>query len=244
MTTMPVPLLDRRSSTTQIAEARPELAVLPIGSCEQHGPALPIGTDAMVAETVAREVCERVGALMLPVLAYGTCAEHRGFPGTVSLRPQTLAAVVEDVVQSCVEAGIGRLAILSGHGGNWILRPTTRDINARVDGCSVVVIPETVLWSDSMATDLHAGMTETSMMLHLDAEAVGVPPPDFEPDTPREALDLLTMAQVTPDGVWGAPSKASAAFGEEFLAGMVTRATAYLQGPFEDLVALREGSSR
>lgn len=232
--------LGPRSSSTSIAAVLPTLAVLPIGACEQHGPHLPIGTDAMVAESLADIVSSELAALRLPILAYGTSAEHRGLHGTMSLRPETLAAVVQDIADSCVASGIKRLAILSGHGGNWILRPTIRDINARHQDRTVWLVPESVIWADSFAEDLHAGATETSLMLYLDPDAVGTPPPDFVPDVPREALDLLPIRQLTPHGIWGRPSQASAAMGEDVLNAMAHRIANHLNTTFAALAAQRE----
>ena len=233
-------VLDPRSSAATIASALPELAILPIGACEQHGPHLPVGTDAMVAEALTDIVSRELGALRLPILAYGTSAEHRGLSGTMSLRPETLAAVVRDIADSCVASGIHRLAILSGHGGNWILRPTIRDINARHEDRTVWLVPEAVIWADSFAEDLHAGATETSLMLHLDPDAVGTPPPDFVPDVPREALDILPIRALTPDGIWGRPSQASAAKGEDVLNAMAHRIANHLNTTFAPLAAQRE----
>lgn len=232
--------LGPRSSSTSIAAVLPTLAVLPIGACEQHGPHLPIGTDAMVAASLADIVSSELAALRLPVLAYGTSAEHRGLHGTMSLRPQTLAAVVHDIADSCAEAGISRLAIVSGHGGNWILRPTIRDINARCRDHTVGLVPESVIWADSLADDLHAGFTETSLMMHLDPGAVGALPPDFLPNVPREALDILPMRELTPDGIWGKPSRASAEQGKHLLDAMAQRIINYLNTTFVMLATRRE----
>lgn len=239
---MPGALLSPRSSASAIAAAAPSLAVLPVGACEQHGPHLPIGTDAMVTGWLAEQVSRNLGALQLPVLAYGTSAEHRGFPGTMSLRPETLAAVVQDIVDSCAASGITRISVVSGHGGNWVLRPAIRDINARHPDRTVGLVPEAVIWADSFAGDLHAGATETSMVMHLDPGAVGTAPPDFVPDAPREALDILSMRELTPDGVWGHPSKASADHGKQYLTAMVERVTDYLKTTFAALATQREES--
>lgn len=232
--------LDSRSSSTAIATERPRLAVLPIGACEQHGPHLPIGTDVITAAWLAQVVSREVGAFQLPVIAYGTSAEHRGFPGTMSLRPETLAAVVTDISDSCAASGIRRLAVVSGHGGNWILKPAIRDINARHPDRSVGLVPESVIWADTFTDDLHAGATETSIVLHLDPGAVGELPQDFVPSAPREALDFLSMQALTPDGVWGSPSQASADQGAKFLAGMAQRVAEYLRTTFTRLAEQRE----
>jgi creatinine amidohydrolase len=235
--------LSSHRSSTQIAAAEPGMAVLPVGACEQHGPHLPCDTDARMASWAARQVCARTGVLLLSTLEYGTSAEHRGYVGTMSLRPSTLAAIIEDICDSCADSGIQRVAILSAHGGNWILRPTVRDINRRHPNRTVMVVPERALWPGSSADELHAGGMETSIMLYLDPDSVGEVPPDFVPPHPREVLDALPMRAFCPDGIWGAPSTASADHGRQVLARMVEATCAYLDEEFAQICALREAAS-
>ena len=92
--------------------------VLPVGSTEQHGPNGLIGTDAICAEVVARGVGEATGAMVAPTLNFGMAQHHMAFRGTMTLRPQTLLAVVVDLLSSLAQHGFDRCLVVNGHGGN------------------------------------------------------------------------------------------------------------------------------
>lgn len=98
--------------------AHSKSAILPIGSTEQHGPTGLIGTDALCAEAVAVRVGEILGIMVAPTIAVGMAQHHMEFPGSMTLRPTTLIAVLRDCLLSLVRHGFRRVLLVNGHGGN------------------------------------------------------------------------------------------------------------------------------
>ena len=98
-----------------------DIAILPVGSTEQHGPHLPVSTDAFDAYWLSKETVKRVNApkpVVLPPINYGVSYHHMAFPGTISLAPETLVSTVYDIGCSLVSYGVKKFLIVNGHGGN------------------------------------------------------------------------------------------------------------------------------
>lgn len=216
-------------------------AVLPIGAVEQHGPHLPLGTDHLFAEAVLDRVLERLPADLplarLPVLSYGFSPEHLGFPGTVTLSAETLLAQLESVGSALAEAGVRRLVLFNGHGGQIaLLQVAARQMQQR---CTALAVLPWFLWSGptgvieqipepERSQGLHAGRLETSLMLALHPELVGpLPLPEPLPHPPA-GLSLegavpsaWRTRSISRTGVVGDPAGASAEEGQVLLDGLV-----------------------
>lgn len=96
----------------------PPTVLLPVGSLEQNGSACPLGTDALVAEYFAQKLAERTDSLVAPPVCYGSSEPFRGFPGTVWLRPETITAVVRDILMGLADSGFTHILVVNNHGRN------------------------------------------------------------------------------------------------------------------------------
>ncbi len=169
------------------AAARPGSTVVwPFGAVEQHGPHLPLGTDALLAERVLQAVFERLAPDLpiwrLPLFSLGFSPEHGAFPGTLSLPAEVMLPVVMAVGRDLASAGFQRLVLFNAHGGQIaLLQVAARQLRAAhprlaVMPCFLWSGPEGIaalLPEPERSDGLHAGLAETSLMLHLAPELVG-----------------------------------------------------------------------
>ena len=206
-------------------ERAARVAVLPVGSFEQHGDFLPLITDTVVACLIARRVCSDYGLFLLPPVTLSCSHEHSGFAGTVSLSAPTLVAVVTDVAASLRASGIERLAIVNGHGGNYVLANVVQQAN--IAGPRMTLFPSRADWdaaraaaglTTSASEDMHAGELEVSLLLHGDPELVDdrFRRADWQANA-RPHLLVTGMRGYTETGVIGRPSLASADKGRAIL---------------------------
>ena len=251
-------LLDYQNTSFEVRDAAPEIAVLPIGSTEQCGDHLPIGSTTIILDTVARRVAERLQGrvYLLPTMPLGTSGLHQGTAGTIALEWQTLMQVVYDLVESLVRQDIRKVAVINGLGGanettvvpreNYIVKTAVRQLNYDLPELDAIwVQPFTVAGRQlseilgSAQEDVHAGELATSLMLHLVPEAVKGSGVDHLPGEPKGYLDFVAFETLCPAGVWGKPSLASAEKGEAALEAAVRQTVDYIQESFAHLATMK-----
>lgn len=216
----PERLADR--TTAEVAARPGRVLLVPVGSCEQHGPHLPLDTDTRVAVAVAETAASRRDDIdVAPAIPYGASGEHAGFPGTLSIGTTALVEVLVELGRSAFPPGGGpwRAAlVVDGHGGN-VEATTTAVARPVAEGRPVAG------WRPRVpAGDPHAGRTETSLLLAIDPDVVGPDRPVGATEPLAELLPGLRaggVAAVSPNGVLGDASGASAAEGRALLADLV-----------------------
>jgi mycofactocin precursor peptide peptidase len=207
--------------------------IVPLGSLEQHGPHLPLGTDTRIAVAVAGGVAaRRPGVAVAPPIAFGSSGEHAAFPGTLSIGTAALAEVLVELGRDASRHW-DALLLVNGHGGN---HDAVTEAVGRLAGegrrCAAFTVAPA-------GADAHAGRTETSLLLHLDPAAVHRE--QAEPGETRPIEDLIDRLRrdgvrpVSPNGVLGDPSGASASEGRRLLDELVAGCLARLDGLLSDL---------
>ncbi len=202
-------------------------AIVPLGAIEQHGPHLPFATDAWIADALAERVCARLpGSIRIPALALGCSEEHAEFPGTLSLAPDTLRALLVDLLRSLGRAGFERALVFSAHGGNdaW-LRAWGPELAAGSAPLALAICADLGAKSELFerlaacagvapeASGHHAGELETSILLALAPAAVkrgelraGL----LAGAGDAQALFYPSLRRNAPEGTVGDPTQADA----------------------------------
>lgn len=240
---------------------RVDIALLPVGAMEQHGPHLPLDTDAWDAERLCRDVsaaCADPKPLVLPGIPYGVSYHHEDFAGTISISPDILSRIIYEIGMGVSRNGITKLIIVNGHGGNApALQFAAQLINrdARIFTC--VDTGET---SDSdinriteTPNDVHAGEVETSTSMHLRPELVRIDKavkyvPDFSVRylnfSAEQGVEWYARTmKLSPSGVLGDPTCASREKGEIMWNLMIQHLVEFVENikglPLEDIYEKR-----
>lgn len=228
-----------RATWTEIDAVETDLALLPVGSTEQHGPHAPLGTDTLNAEAVADAAAERYegSVAVAPAVPVGIAAEHRQFTGTLWTSESTFKAYVRDIVGSLAHHGFDRIVLVNGHGGNT---SALREVAGQITRCDdAYAVPFT--WFDEVGEHRsrmgHGGPLETALVQHANPGAI-------REDRLEEAAEngsdrwgdwqgrvnlAFDSAEFTDNGVVGDPREASAELGEELLDAAVDALIALLK---------------
>lgn len=239
------------------------VAIIPVGALEQHGPHLPLGTDAILSETIAAEVATTIGGVATPPFAFGYKSQQKSgggdhLVGSTSLDAATLVAIVQDVVRSLLRQGFTRLVFLNGHYENYQFLYEGVDLALREAGigpadprCVLLlsywdyVSQQTLdtIYGDSFpGWDVeHGGVLETSLMLHLHPELVAMDRAQHHPPAELPRFDRLPIVpERTPaSGCLSAPDGACAEYGQLLFDQVVRDIADDLVGEFSGKPALR-----
>ena len=226
--------LDRISWTEVKSEldAGRDTVVIAFGATEQHGPHMPLATDALIGDHLARLVAEQLDAFFAPTVRIGCSEHHLAFPGTLSVSEETFHGIVADLVRSLARGGFKRAVLLPTHGGNFAplaaavekLGPVEGiEIRALTDLGALLRIAQIGLEEHGVPISeggLHAGEWETSMIMAIRPELVhpenGAPGFTGDMEAALGAIFSEGVDAVADNGVLGDPTQASAAHGDRY----------------------------
>ena len=210
-----------------LRESGMDMAILPVGSTEQHGPHLSLNVDTLSADTVARGVSAKTGVPVLPALPYGAAWGHTTkWPGTLSLSPATVTQTVVEIGEWLLAAsGFTRLLILNGHMTNFApLRAALETLRFKHPEMRIAlrnlweISPRVSAVYTADAVDWHANAAETSLMLAHYPQGVRSEKIADDPDRTKELFFSYPVDRTSVNGATGKPTLATAAQGETLLA--------------------------
>jgi len=222
------PVLWEELTWEQISALREDgmtMVILPVGATEQHGRHLPVGVDTFSVIAVAHGVSAKTGIPVLPALPYGCSLGHsKKWPGTLSLRPETLAKLVLETAEWVSSAGFTRLLLLNGHVTNWAplrcglenVRHTYPDLQIALRSLWEIA-PSIHQFYHQDAANFHANCAETSVMLALRPNLVQIDKAVDEPDRSAACFFAYTVNKESVYGGVGTPSKADLNLGKQIL---------------------------
>ena len=220
--------------------------IITIGSTEQHGLHLPLGTDAIMGEALGQRVAHALGdTLLAPGMRIGCSEHHMDFAGSLTLSRQTFIGVVGDICRSLARHGFRHIVLLPTHGGNFApLAKAVEAIRPELSGVNLIAFTDLMAFMDEIfqtgkarkvtpeQAGAHAGEFETSIMLYLrpDLVAIDKAQPGYVGDQLRIAPLVFEKGfrAVTANGVLGDPRNASAANGEAYMAAITDLLVGYI----------------
>ena len=199
---------------SQIANRESTVLLLPLGSCEQHGPHLPLDTDTQIAQHLCAQAAQQDNRILIaPSLSITASGEHAGFPGTLSIGTEALTQVLIEIVRSA--DWCNGVVFVNGHGGN------TDAVTAAVRTLKSEQRNVASWWPRIEHGDAHAGASETSMMLAIDPSRVNMAKAEAGSTKPigeiSEQLRSGGVRAVSANGVLGDPTTATSEHGKSLL---------------------------
>jgi creatinine amidohydrolase/Fe(II)-dependent formamide hydrolase-like protein len=224
-----------------------DVALLPVGATEQHGPHLPLDTDAFDADYLARAVAERCSdpkPIVLPLVPYGVSYHHEDFSGTFSIANDTLSRLAYDIGMSAARNGVTKLVMINGHGGNdpalnYAAQEINRDAHIFVAVDSGETSDVDIYEMIETPNDVHAGEIETSTSLAVRPELVHLDRLEkLVPEFSSRYLDFTSKRgiswhaftkKISESGVMGDPTRASAEKGRKMWDVMIAHLVAFVE---------------
>ncbi|MFQ5538885.1 MAG: creatininase family protein [Candidatus Binatia bacterium] len=229
---------------------RSGLAILPMGSVEQHGPHLPCGTDYLASLAIGQKVAEKVDALLLPFCPIGVTPFHMSFAGTLSLKPQTFIALVEDICDSVIRHGAKKIVFLNWHEGNTSAMNLAAVAVQERHPVRLLAVQACYIAHELFGKEVgltHGGELEVLPILAYDPSLVHLERATNSSSAERaKKIDSLRrgraaypflrdIREIAPTGWYGEPQKATPEKAREFLESVAEASADYIRKTFREL---------
>ena len=206
-----------------LIKKKKQIAIIPVGSIEQHGPHLPVSTDSDIVTEISLQLSDKINGVLLPTINYGISDEHFPF-FNLSIKKSTLSRILEDICESLIKNGISRILIINGHYGNL---DSLKSFERKQKNNRKIKVFS--YWKYMDREFDHAGNVETSIMLAISKKVnMRKAKKGFQTDgmSKKEISKINKLAQksfpkVTGNGVWGDPTKSSATLGRKIIKEVV-----------------------
>jgi creatinine amidohydrolase len=211
--------------------SRTKIIVFPYGTVEEHGSHLPLYTDSLIIREALLLASKRKMFFIAPLMPYGVCSMTKDHPGTISITPETLRRLTQDLVADAYEKGLRKVILATGHGGTLhyaALREAAEGLVERFSDIKIALFSPFDLLAREISeisetpNDSHAGEIETSIVLHLAPELVKGMAEEGYPRHPRPFI-VKDKLKYWPGGVWGNPAKATKEKGERAIGLIVEK---------------------
>lgn len=204
-------MLSYKNTTTELSESGTDTVILSVGATEQFGPYLPMHLDTLIAELYAEAYGKTLNAYVLPVLPFNTSEEHAAFKGTVTVSPNTLTLMLEEIIVNLSKQGFKKFVLCSGHGGSYWEGAFIKHINYKYQDIVVIHPHHNRVWNQAIQAaglegidEMHGGLLSVCTAMWLCPELVHLKSMGSDiPSDAKKYADFMGWDKLTEDGCWG-----------------------------------------
>lgn len=206
-------MLSYKNTTKELSDNGTDIAILSVGATEQFGPYLPMHLDTLIADLYAEAYGKELNAYVLPTLPFNTSEEHANCKGTVTVSPNVLTSMLEEIVVNLNRQGFKKFVLCTGHGGSYWEGSFIKHINYKYPDL-IVITPHHnnhIAWEEALhkaglegLNEIHGGLLSVCTAMWLCSELVKLH--SMGSDVPAENrlyADYVSWDKLTEDGCWG-----------------------------------------
>ncbi len=246
-------MLSYKNSTREIVENGTDTAIISVGATEQFGPYLPMHLDTLIAEKYAESFGEVLNAYVLPTIPFNTSEEHANCKGTITVSPNVLTTMLEEIVFNLKRQGFKKFVLCNGHGGAYWEAAFVKHMNYKYQDILLITTHRHRAWEESLAeaglenlNEVHGGLLSVCTAMWLCPDLVNLESMGSAvPKENRKFADYIYWDKLTKDGCWGEfennvyTPKQLAEIGERFWTAFISKRAENLKSILEEAYHLK-----